>query len=181
MGIGDWIALGGVIVAIATAWYGVVTSLYVRRREFEDIYVQRYWEISGRIPLELRMAWGNHKDVQVSVEQQGQSVKEALWDYLMLCEDEFDMRKAGNVTDETWAIWGPTIYSTMGNFPFKEIFLYFEDEMDRRGIPKANRPFSWIRRITNGEIETDHDPLTTWPLLRIVKGQRQRIGRLPKL
>lgn len=75
----------------------IIGERNARHREFENMYVQRYWDISSRLPA--RFVQG-HPDYTLS-----ESEKSAICDYLLLCEDELDLRKRAYITDQTWKIW----------------------------------------------------------------------------
>ena len=65
------------------------------------MYVQRYWDLMNSLPI--RFVQG-HEDYSPN---DNQSI--ALCNYLLLCEDELDLRAQGFITDKTWKIWRSSI------------------------------------------------------------------------
>lgn len=143
------------IVTALSALWGFRISLYIRRREFEDIYIQRYWEILNRIGPRLRVQLMMGEDHILDREKDGVSDEElkALWDYLLLCEDEIDLRAQGNVTDETWAVWSSSICDSVRRFPHRPMFLYIEKQFDEHPIATKpeERPFQQLRKVYANE------------------------------
>ncbi|GAA5228426.1 hypothetical protein GCM10025778_29600 [Paeniglutamicibacter antarcticus] len=84
------------IGVLAIGWQ-IIGERNARHREFENMYVQRYWDISSRMPS--RFVHGHVDYVPNNAE------RNALCDYLLLCEDELDLREQGFITDQTWHIW----------------------------------------------------------------------------
>lgn len=167
------IAAIGVLVAFFAALTALPATLYIRRREFEDIYVQRYWSISDRIPLNFRIGLKDRSDVVAYLEGIDEKTKTALWDYLALCEDEIDLRIKGQITDETWDIWGPTIQGTMGAYPYKEILHHFEEEMAKQGLSQAEMPFSNLRALASMPTNECYDPYRRNNFAKWLSGRRQ--------
>lgn len=132
----EWLAdlmsleLLGIVAATGIAVFTVQTATYVRRSEFEDIYIQRYWEILSRIPVDLRVQLIEEKELR-DVLVEDSNVEQALWDYLALCEDEIDLRKIGRVTDETWAVWCHSIEDSIGGYPHRPML---EHVMEKFGV-----------------------------------------------
>ena len=143
----DGLAVIVALVAVVVAVWGVRTSLYIRRREFEDEYTQMYWSIVQRLPTSLRLQMIEEprrafRDTELEEEE-----KKVLWDYLMLSEDEIDLRAQGDVTDETWKIWSEAIASNVRMTPYRPMFLYIEKLFDDEGVPPEQRPFQNLRAI----------------------------------
>lgn len=97
-------AISDIVVAIftlaaTTGIYLVYTQVRLQRkqlhREFENLYVEIYWTIMDRLE---------------GSRCRSRSRASAIAAYLMLAEDQCDMRQQNRVTDETWSIWGPAIY-----------------------------------------------------------------------
>lgn len=102
--------------AIVFAVFQVVGSRTQRHREFENLYVQRYWALLDRMSLQLytgstrRRLSGQDKD------------KRVIHDYLRLCEDELDLRREGFITDRTWEIWSKGILAQLAPGPYLTVF-----------------------------------------------------------
>jgi len=103
----DWILLVSTALTIVATLgvFGIIVQIIgerrARHREFENMYVQRYWDLIGTLPI--RFVQG-HADYTPN---DSQSI--ALCNYLLLCEDELDLRAKGFITDQTWEIWRSSI------------------------------------------------------------------------
>lgn len=82
---------------VFAAWQLLFHSRQMHR-DFEMLYVQRYWELmDGRSDSFLLNSEPNEQDHRV------------IRGYLQLCEDEIDLRRLGRVTDNTWSFWASSI------------------------------------------------------------------------
>lgn len=142
------------IIALAT----IQATMYIRRREFEDIYVQRFWTIHDRIPTKFRVELQD-PNFEFSDEDLNEDEKKVLWDYLMLCEDELDLRKQGQVTDETWDVWRPSITGSLNRYPFLPMFNYIDRMLAERIPNEDQRPFQNLRDI----LKAGEDYKDPWP------------------
>jgi hypothetical protein len=113
----------GTIAAIVAGYQNLLTRRQ-RVRDFELVYVQRYWALIDRIR--------NAQDK----EQRPPEVEL----YLELCEDEADMRESGQISDSTWEFWERGIVNAIRSNPYAEAWLEL-----RKSSP-GNR-FSHLRRI----------------------------------
>ncbi|OFU57155.1 hypothetical protein [Corynebacterium sp. HMSC11E11] len=169
--------VAAIVVTAILGFYALRSSLYIRRREFEDIYVQRYWEINDRLPVEVRLKLMVQESHPFDVADEG--TRRAIWDYLMLCEDEIDLRAHGQVTDETWSIWSDSITGSMKRYPYKQMFEWIESEfdvLDEGRKSAADRPFVNLRRIHQREIdEANFDPLKRSRLRNYLEGRRESL------
>lgn len=103
MNLGDWANVGSVVTAgaVVFAVFQLVAARTQRHRDFENLYVQRYWQILDRMPDRL---YFGHEILSPNTDELRLAVA-----YLRLCEDEIDLRKEGFITDRTWAIWADGI------------------------------------------------------------------------
>lgn len=103
MSLSDWADFGAILTAVAVVFavLQVVTARTQRHREFENMYVQRYWEILDRMTDRMYL---NHEISRPTPDELRLAVA-----YLRLSEDELDLRKQGFITDRTWAIWSEGI------------------------------------------------------------------------
>lgn len=63
-------------------------------REFENLYVERYWVLMDKRSADFALKGRMRKE-------DGPIVR----GYLQLCEDEIDLRRLGRITDNTWQFW----------------------------------------------------------------------------
>lgn len=67
-------------------------------RDFEMMYVQRYWQVMDR----------RSDEFEFDGKPQA-SDREVIRGYLQLSEDEIDLRGLGRVSDNTWVFWSTAI------------------------------------------------------------------------
>ena len=92
--------LASTVVVCVGVWFAVIQLINQRRqqhRDFESLYVQRYWAIMDQFSADYRL---RHKRDDLS-----DADLLACHSYLQLCEDEADLYQAGRITTETWVIW----------------------------------------------------------------------------
>lgn len=102
MTLSDWANVATIVTAAAVvvAILSFIGDRSQRHREFESLYVQRYWAIQDR----------QSADVRLGLRRPLRKADRALaLDYLRLCEDELEIRKNGLVTNRTWKIWAAAI------------------------------------------------------------------------
>jgi hypothetical protein len=134
------VTLIGVVVAILA----VGAAHLQRRRQFETIYVQRYWVLMDQLSLD---AIKGRERPQINPTDQ-----HVIRSYLRLCEDELELRREGWISEETWAIWRTGILAQIQRWPFKAVWC----EVDRQtgpGRPEgALEEFSLLRKfLPDGE------------------------------
>jgi hypothetical protein len=91
------IALVVTAIGVLGGVYGLRQSYRERLRQFEAMYVSRYWTIQDRLSLDA-LKGSDPKTI-------GHSDEHAIRAYLLLCEDELEMREAGYIGDGTYTLW----------------------------------------------------------------------------
>lgn len=91
------------IAVVVAAWQLLFHSRQMHR-EFEALYIARYWELMDRRSIR----W-------VVADQPSRSDLVVARGYLQLCEDEIDCRRIGRVTDGTWAFWRTAIITQVAD------------------------------------------------------------------
>jgi hypothetical protein len=91
------IALIVTAVGVLAAVFGLRQSNRERLRQFEAMYVQRYWSILDQLSLDALA--GSTKNPPSEADSK------AVRAYLFLCEDELEMRGRGYIADTTYKIW----------------------------------------------------------------------------
>ena len=104
------IAYVALVVSFAGAMIAIVTlrlNYRQRLRQFEQMYVQRYWSIIDRCSLAV-----------MDKRQQAGSLTEddqkAIRAYIRLCEEELMVRAEGWISDATFKIWASSTRTMMG-------------------------------------------------------------------
>ncbi|WP_181578449.1 hypothetical protein [Arthrobacter sp. AQ5-05] len=100
-------------IAILFAFSQLHTARKQRHRDFELVYVQRYWKIIDGLSFDVGNA--------VPMESLVTDDLRLCIQYLRLCEDELDLRQRGFLTDETWEIWGNGIKCQLARRPFSQL------------------------------------------------------------
>jgi hypothetical protein len=86
-----------------------------RRRQFETIYVQRYWALMDGLTVDS-LAGRRAEDV-------GPVDEKVALAYIRLCEDELELRQAGWISHETWQLWSAGIKAQLDHrWPFDEVW-----------------------------------------------------------
>lgn len=85
------------VVAVGAAFLQLIGARAAKHRDFENLYVQRYWNLMDRFE-------GNPWTA-TSVDDLVESDRSRISAYLQLCEDELDLRRNGFISTKTWGIW----------------------------------------------------------------------------
>ena len=161
--IGVFVAAIGVLVAVRA----VHAANLQRRRQFETIYVQRYWTLIDQLSLDA------HKGRQpppVEVDglmatpwhsQINDTDQRVVRSYLRLCEDELELRQEGWISRETWAIWRTGIAAQLERWPFKPIWCEVDQQTGpARPDPMVPEEFTLLRAFMTKD---EKDPLKAFP------------------
>lgn len=155
------------VASIATA-IGVLTAVGVLRqnqrqrvRQFEDMYVLRYWEIMDRLSLPALRGDGT--------DPLEPSDEKAVRAYFRLCEDELQLREDAWISDSTWEIWALGIRQQMNSSPFSEVWVTITSSTEGR-----DAEFTFLRRFMAASGAAD--PVRVgWPR-RWIEGRTGRIS-----
>jgi hypothetical protein len=137
-------------IAATTTAIGVLIAVLVVRqnqrqriRGFEDFYVQRYWDIMDRLSLD---ALHGRANLPLS-----ENDEKAIFAYLLLCEDELDLRGLGWISDATWRIWADGMRTQLGRSPFKDVWQEVSSSLEERpaGEPVPISNLDQLRTFTN--------------------------------
>lgn len=118
----DWIDF---VVSVVTGVGVLLIFLQIigerssRHREFENMYVQRYWAITERLPSDFVIGRTEYELNETQIL--------AMRDYVSLCEDELDLRKRGFITDRTWSVWKTGIWAAIQDPRILEVVATFGD------------------------------------------------------
>jgi hypothetical protein len=99
---------------------GLRQSFGERLRQFESLYVQRYWKILDQLSLEAVKA--------SPAENAGREDEKAIRNYILLCEDELQMRRNGYISDSTYAVWADDMRDQLEQPMFKNIWAQVKEE-----------------------------------------------------
>lgn len=108
-------SIASVVTALAVVF--AVGQLRVARqqshREFENLYVQRYWSLLDRFSEAAVL------DDDLSAWDRGD--KAIALNYMRLCEDQLDMRRLGRITNSSWSFWAPAIRQAMSEPAYHDL------------------------------------------------------------
>ncbi|MFF8772460.1 hypothetical protein [Kitasatospora sp. NPDC015120] len=155
------------VASVATLVTVVVAVLSLRQiqrqriRAFEDFYVARYWKLMDDLSLAVLRTRPTAGPVPLS-----EGDERVLRGYLVLCEDELELRAAGWISDRTWRIWSEAMRSQLAWQPVRQIW-----EKIGQGTG-SGRPFHRLHRFQQGH----HDPVELRRPGRILRGLRTTFG-----
>jgi hypothetical protein len=114
------IALIVTAAGVLAAVFGLRQSNRERLRQFEAMYVQRYWSILDQLSLD---ALDMSAPDSVSADD-----RKAIRAYLFLCEDELEMRGRGYIADSTYTIWSEAAKAQLKQPMFEEVWNQLSKE-----------------------------------------------------
>jgi hypothetical protein len=145
------IALSVTAAGVIIALFGLRQSYRSRLRQFESMYVQRYWSIMDRLSLD---ALSN-----AACTKPDQSDERAIRAYL-LCEDELGMRKQGYIADATYQIWAEWMRAQLGQPMFSAVWEKVTSE--------SSFPYKYLKALYDSDGR--YDPLKAGRVLRWLRG-----------
>lgn len=121
-------------------------------RQFEAMYVQRYWSILDQLSLDALA--GSTKDPTSEADLK------AIRAYLFLCEDELEMRGRGYIADTTYQIWADAAVTQLQQPIFQAVW--------EQVLKESTFPYKHLDALCS-EPESD-DPLTAGFVRRWLRG-----------
>ena len=97
------------VAVIVAAWQLLFLSRQMHR-DFEALYVQRYWTLMDQRTRGFVLAGAPRRADRI-----------VILSYLQLCEDEIDCRRIGRVTDSTWNFWRSAILAQVSEAPYADV------------------------------------------------------------
>lgn len=101
-------------LAVLLAVGQLIVARQQSHREFESLYVQRYWDLMD-----------SFSDHELTTRSNGAFRRRdhaAALRHVQLCEDQADMRRLGRITENTWKIWAQSIASELTSNRYTRIF-----------------------------------------------------------
>lgn len=158
-----WAVVLGAI-ALGVAAYQLFQSNQIRKHEFEDIYVQRYWQIMDRLTSEQKQAlFSEDKARKLAHDSE---VRDVLWRYLELCEDQADLRAMNMITTSTWHQWHDGVIDAASRPPYATLLDAFIESLGEQ----ENLPFN--RLLKARKEDGFYDPRPSW-WIRLWRGFRR--------
>jgi hypothetical protein len=108
-----------------------------RRRDFEDLFVQRYWILSDRLSLGALRGAPDASTAVITTDDE-----KAVIAYLRLCEDELELWQQGWISADTWDIWSAGIQQQLQRWPFEQVW---EKVRAKEGSAGSSGEFQHLR------------------------------------
>jgi hypothetical protein len=161
-----WVATAVGVILVARS---IRVANLQRRRQFETIFVQRYWALIDQLSLDAQKG---RQPPLVEVDdltatpwhsQIKETDRRVVRSYLRLCEDELELRQEGWISRETWAIWQTGIAAQLERWPFKPIWCEVDQQTcPARPDPTVPEEFTLLRAFMT-ENKNKKDPLKAFP------------------
>ena len=128
--------------------------------QFETKYVERYWNILDKLSIDALSGSSPEKIIEDD--------NKAIRGYILLCEDELEMRQNGYIADSTYKLWADGIQSQFEQPMFEEIWNKVVEEAEQH----RTFPYIHLRRLLDKEGVRGYDPLD----LKIPRWRRRPSG-----
>lgn len=135
------IAQFATMVAVFFAVLQLIGARAAKHRDFENLYVQRYWNLMDDFQGDPWTA--------SSLRRLSRGDRSKVMAYLQLCEDELDLRRNAFVSTKTWGIWADGMTSQCSRPVYADAL---------RSLPKHELPA--LRTF----LRTFDDPLRMHPI-----------------
>jgi hypothetical protein len=155
------ISLGVAVLGIVGAYFSLRQNYRARLQGFEQKYVERYWSIVERLSLDA---------LKVSNAEPDESDEEVIRRYILLCEDELQMRGKGYISDSTFEEWADGMIGQVKQPMFSAVLEKVNEESrEQRGaFPYKN--LCTLLDEGSYEISGPGDPLKSRSMVRAVRG-----------
>ena len=112
-------------IGVLFAGFGVRSTLIQRNRQFEALYIQRYWSLIDRLSSEA-----------VVEQLRPLSAKDhhTLRLYFQLCQDEIEMYKRGWISSRTFDEWFTGMKVALTQEPFASAWSRYKSEIDKNQL-----------------------------------------------
>jgi hypothetical protein len=160
------LSLFALIVSIF-GFFGLMFSLRqtyrARLRQFEGKYVERYWTILDNLSLAA---------LSISDQAPDDEDRKNIRKYILLCEDELQMRGNGYIADSTYEEWADGMITQFAQPMFKRVWESVEKEWDSKE-PGAF-PYKNLRKLLSAQDRTSGG---NGDLLAVKMGKPSRMVR----
>lgn len=161
--IAAWItAVASFITALSVLLAAVGLHQGVRQRVFtlENFYIERYWQLMDRLSISALRGR--------SIEE---SDREIIVAYLVLCEDELDLRASGRISDSTWGIWRSGIAVGLDHRLIREVWQEVCADVEIHPYMTGSA-FERLMAFEHGETDPYHPRRRLEPYMRGLRGLR---------
>jgi len=143
----DWAVVGAVATATGTlvTAFGVVFGAWQIRiskkqsqAEFEDRFYQQYRSLTIDLPVDVLIGMKPNKEDEAYV-------RELIYNYLDLSNEQIYLRAKGRITSHTWNSWSSGIEAHLKRPAFLEVF----DEI------RNASGFTYLERLADSNYQSD--------------------------
>jgi hypothetical protein len=143
----DWSVIGSATTALGAMFtgVGVMFGAYQIRltkkqgiAEFEDRFDQQYRELSMQLPVDVLIGQKPTKEDRLRV-------RELIYNYCDLSNEQVYLRAKGKVTQVTWMSWSSGIKAHLERPAFQDVY---EEIKNASG-------FTYLDRLINEDFKTD--------------------------
>lgn len=145
------IALIVTAVGVFAAVLGLRQSNRERLRQFEAMYVQRYWSILDQLSLDVLAGSSKSHPSEADLK--------AIRAYVFLCEDELEMRGRGYIADTTYKIWTEAAVTQLQQPAFHAVW--------EQVLKESTFPYKHLRALCS---QPNYDPLVLGFARRWLRG-----------
>jgi hypothetical protein len=137
---------------------GLRQSYRERLRQFEAMYVERYRKILDQLSLE---AVTSSSEIDVTRDDE-----KAIRSYLILCEDELQMRRHGYIADSAYRVWADGMREQLKQPMFEMIWAQVEKE----AAEHRTFPYEYLRNLLSQPTSSAGDPQSASWIRRRMRG-----------
>lgn len=162
------------VVGVIGALFSLRQSYRARLRQFEEKYVQRYWAILDALSLAA---------LSLSELPPGPDDEKVIRRYILLCEDELQVRNAGYISDATYTEWADGMIGQLKQPMFAHVWEKIHEEAMRPN--RGAFPYENLRNLLAvaaekdteyGELLKRADPLKMPGIVRAIRGLKSIAG-----
>ena len=136
----DGIASVATAIGVAVAAWQIWQARKLNGASFEDSFDQQYRELSFSIPVDALLG----KKLDKSLESQA---REAVYNYLDLCNEQIYQRSKHRVSKERWHEWALGMKNNLNRPFFAQVWLEVKTS--------APGSFSFLEELEAGDFEID--------------------------
>ena len=166
VGLVEWAAFLTAVASLVAIIVAIVQLSQLRKqriRDFEDLFVQRYWAIMDSLSLKA-IECDAPDDRAVEADD-----RRAVMAYLRLSEDELELRAERWVSPDTWEQWRAGIASQLRRWPFDVVW---EEISMREASRGESGQFAKLRQAGDAAYRPGFDPAPKLPVMRRLGGGR---------
>ena len=138
-------------IGVYLAVIGLRQARVQRVRQFESMFVQRYWKLMDDLSLQAWQGMPRRRGRVAPADEK------AVRAYFQLCEDEMELRAEGWISTPTWKLWAKGIRHQAARWPFSVVLAMLLRERpanmvhlhrfiaDPQYDPRSTSP--WTRRL----------------------------------